>query len=1029
MERATGDHGSTSSLQEHLLDDFSSHDDHNVVTREDALPSPPESVIAPTPLSGQPSQRANNPKNGGGSGSADDKKPLGSQDQVRVVLDPASVKRGNIYAGNKPKIVLEILSARSALIILIITYLVFIFGFSIDAYNITNGFGNSNAELYSTTCESQSITTTNLTTSENWGCLSGDTWNSTVVNLKNVISVQLNVEQFNFSGLFNDTSDIFKTIYFDVSLYACFVVHGCGDTFTDNPNDNGHNVWHQVLYLDAQPMTISKQGLDANGYSSGGVTNSIFEQVFQNQETTPDHGLVRAYFTTVHYYDNEDDKNFLVSTDPTILNSITYTLFVATRPDTPDVRTVALIVLVAVTLFTGVFYVGTLSRMSGHIMKWLPEQRWVIAYLFIVFFFQNIIYCSIYWMENQPRNAVYASYIFDGFGQAGLCCIWLIFSDSIARKELNRGIFYVPKIFFGCWMFLVGAMVTTFQFPSVSTGPRSQVEAVVNWPHDTQTQFVVFSMMYMILLWLFVIRWYYLLWVTGRRLRDLPYMNTRYMQLSYRFFLLQATLVTLFYMFEYGYVGYRIAYNAINMYPNAVQLANDINILLREQSHLFGKTLFLTVYALILAFIFLPAEFILGNEDGLATNLASTYVITVAELKPLVKSRRRAIRRMGKLKQSVFRIVDYKAEVFCADLALTLCNLSFEIYYDIKDKLTASGFGHAGIDVDERYLDVEKFGYTVIDSKYDDEHDTFCVIVKHEETQHLAVIYRGSSSKKHWKDNLNYAKMENEFTNPELNAVLHEIDQLDGLDCRAEGAGESAQTIMGRLAQLSSGFGNSRGELFVQKLRVFVEFLKFTWIVDTDLNLDSDSDSGDEEERNGSRRSISRESLDGGEAEYKRNSSHDIRVSERRTSFTAFDVGTMMTGVTDTAVDMVEGTSSAVTMRLSQVAAKAPALRKYVKAHIHRYVGSESAANNVGNIDLVHFCSVVDFGKHIKWFANLFTQHCGKSCRQIRCMYTSQGIAWVAPLQHLLVSIVLSTQFLASTILLSIKGKCSYKAY
>jgi hypothetical protein len=209
---------------------------------------------------------------------------------------------------------------------------------------------------------------------------------------------------------------------------------------------------------------------------------------------------------------------------------------------------------------------------------------------------------------------------------------------------------------------------------------------------------------------------------------------------------------------------------------------------------------------------------------------------------------------------------------------------------------------------------------------------------------------------------------------------------------------------------------------------VFIEFLKFTCIVDTDLNLDSDSDSGDEEERNGSRRSISRESLGGGEAECKRNSSHDFRVSERRTSFTAFDVGTMMTGVTDTAVDMVEGTSSAVTMRLSQVAAKAPALRKYVKAHIHRYVGAESAANNVGNIDLVHFCSVVDFGKHTKWFANFLKQKCEKICRQIRCMYTSQGIAWVAPLQHLLVSIVLSTQFLASTILLSIKGKCSYKS-
>jgi hypothetical protein len=39
--------------------------------------------------------------------------------------------------------------------------------------------------------------------------------------------------------------------------------------------------------------------------------------------------------------------------------------------------------------------------------------------------------------------------------------------------------------------------------------------------------------------------------MTGQKLKKLPYMSTRYIQLSYRFFSLQATLVTLYYLFQY----------------------------------------------------------------------------------------------------------------------------------------------------------------------------------------------------------------------------------------------------------------------------------------------------------------------------------------------------------------------------------------------------------------------------------------------------------------------------------------------
>jgi hypothetical protein len=67
-------------------------------------------------------------------------------------------------------------------------------------------------------------------------------------------------------------------------------------------------------------------------------------------------------------------------------------------------------------------------------------------------------------------------------------------------------------------------------------------------------------------------------------------------------------------------------------------------------------------------------------------------------------------------------------------------------------------------------------------------------------------LCRGSSSKKHWKDNLNYAKLEMEFGS----LGLLELDKIDDLDTPAENGGGSAQTMMARLAAITN-FATGRG--------------------------------------------------------------------------------------------------------------------------------------------------------------------------------------------------------------------------
>ena len=67
-------------------------------------------------------------------------------------------------------------------------------------------------------------------------------------------------------------------------------------------------------------------------------------------------------------------------------------------------------------------------------------------------------------------------------------------------------------------------------------------------------------MSFLLLLWIWAFWWLYYLFSTGRTLSKLPYMSTRYLQLWFRFYSLQATLVTLYYLFQYFVTVYFIVH-------------------------------------------------------------------------------------------------------------------------------------------------------------------------------------------------------------------------------------------------------------------------------------------------------------------------------------------------------------------------------------------------------------------------------------------------------------------------------------
>jgi len=522
---------------------------------------------------------------------------------------------------------------------------------------------------------------------------------------------------------------------YDIRIWGCYLSTGCSGALKSFDNYGGsNNDWEQVLLLENQNLPIELQS-DLSDYATpqNAYSVTLLSNTFQNQEAIPTNGLVKSYYIEVAYLDNP----LLFSAYEETAPYISYTFYVVSRPS-QELTNGFTIALMFVTLVVLVVYIYILISQKKHI---LSEQKWVVVYFVLLVMFQNPVYCVIIWYELPSIEATYVSYVVDYLAQSGLFVLWLLFADSLNRKSASPWVFYIPKVLFGLAIFTSGIVILTYQFPGVLTDQnlqRSPVEAVVNWSLQTQEEFVVFSCMYLVLLWLWTFLWFFRLFMTSRRLKQLPYMSTRYIQLSFRFMFLQATLVTMYYVFQYASVMYFISWGS----PSALSsdnLADNINTLFREQTQLFGKILFLTVYALILAFLFLPASFMTEHSDGLLSTLASTYTITEAEHHSLVLSRRRAVYTMRRkllnqvtmLNQLVRNI---KPDVFCVEIALFLRSLSFQAYYDPLGCSTASGY--------EGAMDLQKIGFSLIKFHYSKEHEVFCIIAREDSTRRLVVCFR-----------------------------------------------------------------------------------------------------------------------------------------------------------------------------------------------------------------------------------------------------------------------------------------------
>ncbi len=297
------------------------------------------------------------------------------------------------------------------------------------------------------------------------------------------------------------------------------------------------------------------------------------------------------------------------------------------------------------------------------------------------------------------------------------------------------------------------------------------------------------------------------MYTSGKTLNEVPYMQTRYLQLSFRFFSSQTILVFIYFVVQYS-TAVSLFFNTGENADEAIwsqnrnSLTNEVNTIFRQNAELFGKAMFLTIYQGILAFLFLPSAVL--QSKGSAALAVTTFVIKERSLGPVTRSRRKAIRKMKRgMVVGTFNelLVQAKPDVFCVEVALQSLHVAYEAYYDADGTPTLSGSGPTNLEVG---------GFYFVGCIYNSDVETFCLIGYHRETRKLVVSFRGSRVSQHWKSNLDYGKIDFDIENWTLPP---EVDEGDGLDIHEGDAGGSGSggsgggggTVISPLAAAGAG--------------------------------------------------------------------------------------------------------------------------------------------------------------------------------------------------------------------------------
>ena len=344
-----------------------------------------------------------------------------------------------VYALNRPRILLEQVSKRTASLVFLITYVFFVGCFGFDLSGTLRQFRDASQIL----SVNQTISNPNdcvIKYGQKWNCYivptnssnQSSTWVGSIADVGNVISVSLE-----YYASDNRTDSSAFTINYDVALYACLDSTFCpiSNATKSSSFQSGIDAWEKVLTLQDQYLAVDEVAISDK--SSKTYDLEIFGNTFQNQEALPINGQIIAYLVIISY--NSDNLQ--------PLNPLYYDFSLVTRGNTP-VANALLPVILFFTIITFIAYLYALYKHNPNHEEWLAEQKWIIFYLIALILYQNPVYCVLVFLDDPTSQAVFGCYLLDCLAQASFFTIWLFFANALQRKT-NYVLFYSSKIFFG----------------------------------------------------------------------------------------------------------------------------------------------------------------------------------------------------------------------------------------------------------------------------------------------------------------------------------------------------------------------------------------------------------------------------------------------------------------------------------------------------------------------------------------------------------------------------------------------------
>lgn len=619
-----------------------------------------------------------------------------------------------IFDEVRPKVLLEILSAKSSFVLISLIYVVFICCFIADCVSV---YQSSHLLSLNSNVNPAVI---DFTPSTNIVYFFNETLLTDPIGVNDIVTLNLNVIQSNISSIQNYTSINNNTsisgcptlsVDYRVNIWACYLNDGCGPlpsvdlTSQNSASQQFGNVGDDLYSSSKKSTNWNKFSESTEKYTINYCQLESAQQVSlflygQNQGAPqlPSRTSINSFGISVAYFRNP--YGLFVPVDTNVANSISYKFALNFRPfDSGPLYIFGhlLLLLCLLLCLLGVaFYVYALLTAEKDRNKWVPEQSWAVLYIVCIIFFLNPldVYGQLFVKEGwqslssvDPANLSYIAYIIYFVGQVGFQFTWLLFADSISYRTKSRFRFLLPKLALMLFILAMYIIILTFAYTNKRSGALP--------PSTSAMVFTIASISAIAAEVLWIILWIFLMIRSYSQLIKLPYMRTRQMQLSFNYFNRCAILYFPYLILEYCLTVVIVVSDKKNGFiqggvinnDDDVSLINDIDFTLNLDSSLVGKAIFVTCLAFTITFLHLPASlFADPDHNRISSQIISLPVLTEDEKSDAAQSIVASYSKLNKFQVALLEGVAgrNKPFKFSIDLSSILVTLSTEIYIDKK---------------------------------------------------------------------------------------------------------------------------------------------------------------------------------------------------------------------------------------------------------------------------------------------------------------------------------------------------------